>query len=89
MPKIEVYSKDYCPYCHRAIELLTAKGAHFSVIDVEHDMEKLQEMRERSQRRTVPQIFIDDQHIGGCDDLLALDAQGKLDPLLKTKPKQQ
>ena len=87
MPHIEVYSKDYCPYCHRAMDLLRSKGVEFELIDVKHDVEKQQEMRERSQRRTVPQIFIDGQHIGGCDDLLALDAQGQLDKLLHTTQK--
>lgn len=84
MAKIEVYSTTYCPYCDRAKALLKKKGVTFTeyVVD-KQDMDKREEMEQRSKRRTVPQIFIDDKHIGGCDDLYALDRQGGLDPLLK------
>lgn len=83
MPKIEVYTKFLCPYCTRAKTLLKAKGAAF----VEHDISMggpgRAEMLERSGGRvTVPQIFIDGRHIGGSDDLAALDRAGKLDTLL-------
>ena len=82
-PRIEVYAKQSCPYCVRARALLTSKGAHFEVIDIEATPGARDQMVARSGRRTVPQIFIDDRHIGGCDDLTALDAAGGLDPLLE------
>jgi glutaredoxin 3 len=84
MPAIEVYSGPNCPYCVRAKDLLNRRGASFSEFDVKADAAKLEEMMGRSNgRRTIPQIFIDGMHIGGCDDLYALDAAGKLDPLLQ------
>lgn len=82
MKKIEIYTKDYCPYCHRAKNLLTSKGADFIEYEISANPEKNTQMRQRAQHHTVPQIFIDNQHIGGCDDLYALDSAGKLDPLL-------
>lgn len=85
MPAITVYTKDYCPHCVKAKNLLKRKGVESSVteIDITHDEKLQQEMVTRSGgRKTVPQIFIDDTHVGGCDDLYALDAAGKLDPLL-------
>ncbi len=85
MPKITLYTKDYCPYCTKAKTLLKQKGveAQIQEIDITRD-EKLQtEMLEKSGgKRTVPQIFIGDTHVGGCDDLYALNASGKLDALL-------
>ena len=83
MSKVVVYSTLLCPYCHRAKALLRKKGIHFTEIDVGMDREKREEMEARAHRHTVPQIFVDDKHIGGCDDLHALDAEGKLDLLLK------
>jgi len=83
MSKVVVYSTLLCPYCHRAKALLRKKGIHFTEIDVGMDREKREEMEARAHRHTVPQIFVDDQHIGGCDDLHELDAQGKLDLMLK------
>ena len=84
MPEIIVYSKSYCPYCQAAKALLTQKGATFTEIDLTTDPEGQREMAKKANgRSTVPQIFIDGQHIGGCDDLHALDAKGGLDPLLK------
>jgi glutaredoxin 3 len=83
MSKVVVYSTLLCPYCHRAKALLRKKGVHFTEIDVGMDRDKREEMEARAHRHTVPQIFVDDQHIGGCDDLHELDAQGKLDTLLK------
>jgi glutaredoxin 3 len=84
MPEIIVYSKRYCPYCHAAKALLTKKGAAFTEIDVTNDPEGQRVMTARANGGyTVPQIFIDGQHIGGSDDLHALDARGGLDPLLK------
>jgi glutaredoxin 3 len=82
MVKIEMYTKAMCPYCVRAKTLFKDKGV--SVIDIPAWMDKAKraEMNERSGRNTFPQIFINGQHIGGCDDLYALDAKGGLDPLL-------
>ncbi|MCF6179342.1 MAG: glutaredoxin 3 [Geopsychrobacter sp.] len=85
MQQAEIYTKDYCPYCQRAKELLSIKGIRFIEHDVTRDSELESLMRKRTGRHTVPQIFIADQHIGGCDELFALDEQGKLDPLLKIK----
>jgi glutaredoxin 3 len=82
MAKIEVYSATYCPYCDRAKALLKKKGVEFIEYIVDIDTPKREEMEQRSQRRTIPQIFINDQHIGGCDDLYGLDRAGNLDPLL-------
>ena len=83
-PNIVVYLTDWCPYCARARGLLERKGAKFEVINVDERPEARTEMITRSGRRTVPQIFIGDTHVGGCDDLYALDAAGGLDPLLKS-----
>jgi glutaredoxin 3 len=83
MPKVEVYTKTHCPYCVRAKALLDSKGVKYIEIPLDDDLLRMQEMQQRSGRRTVPQIFIDDQHIGGCDDLYAADKAGKLNPLLK------
>ena len=81
--RILVYSTPFCGYCSAAKRLLSAKGAKFTEIDVMLDPERRQEMLERSGgRRTVPQIFIDGRHIGGFDDLSALDKAGELDPML-------
>lgn len=82
MAKVEIYSKSWCGYCARAKTLLDAKGVTYTDIDVTTDREKELEMIQRSDARTVPQIFIDGQHIGGHDDLLALEAKGDLDRLL-------
>ena len=82
MANIEIYTKATCPFCHRAKALLQSKGAQFNEIAIVNDPKKREEMIERSGRTTVPQIFIDGQHIGGCDDLHALDAKGGLEPLL-------
>ena len=83
-PHIVVYLTDWCPYCARARGLLEQKGAKFEVINLDERPEARTEMMTRSGRRTVPQIFIGDTHVGGCDDLYALDAAGGLDPLLKS-----
>lgn len=83
MAEVIVYSGPSCPYCVRAKSLLTRKGTPFTDIDVKADPAKMEEMMARSGgKRTIPQIFINGQHIGGCDDLHALDAKGGLDPLL-------
>jgi glutaredoxin 3 len=78
-----MYSTSWCPYCSRARRLLQMKGAAFREVDIDEQPEARAEMMKRSGRRTVPQIFIGDKHVGGSDDLHALDASGGLDPLLK------
>lgn len=80
--KVVIYTTPWCPYCIRAKQLLDQKGAKFKEIDVSRDAEKRKEMEKKSRRRTVPQIWINEQHVGGCDDLYALERQGKLTPLL-------
>ena len=82
MAYTEIYFKDWCPYSRRALALLEQKRAAFEAIDITDDTEREQEMRARSGRTSVPQIFIDGRHIGGYDDLAALDATGELDALL-------
>ena len=83
MAAIEIYTIHYCPYCHDAKELLTRKGVSFHEIDVSANREKRNEMIQRTNgRSTYPQIFIGPTHVGGCDDLYALEEGGKLDPLL-------
>lgn len=82
MAKIELYSSGFCAYCIMAERLLTSKGAEYEVIRVDSDSKLYEDMINRSQRRSVPQIFINDQHIGGYDDLARLDREGGLDPLL-------
>ena len=83
MPNITIYTKSSCPYCVAAKALLASKDAAFTEIDIGRDPGRRPEMIERSGGRyTVPQIFVGDRHVGGCDDLHALDAAGGLDPLL-------
>ena len=82
MARIEIYTTPWCGYCARAKALLESKGAAYDETDVMEDAVKRTEMRERSRRTTVPQIFINGQHIGGSDELAALEQAGKLDALL-------
>ncbi len=83
MPRIEIYTKMLCPYCTRAKRLLSEKGADFQEYDISMGGPKRAEMLQRANgRSTVPQIFIGDTHVGGSDDLAALDRAGKLDALL-------
>ncbi len=83
MSKIKIYTTPICPYCVRAKSLLKKKGAAFEEVDVFMDAGARAEMEEKSEgRRTVPQIYLGEKHVGGCDDLYALESQGKLDPLL-------
>ena len=83
MAKIEIYTKFLCPFCTRAKKLLETKGVAFEEIDISAGGPRRSEMLDRSGgRQTVPQIFIDGAHVGGCDDLLALDRAGRLDPML-------
>jgi glutaredoxin 3 len=85
--RIIVYSSPFCGFCGAAKRLLSQKGAAFTEVDVMFDPQRRLEMIERSGgRQTVPQIFIDGRHIGGYDDLSALDQRGELDPLLAAKP---
>lgn len=83
MAQVIMYSTGYCPYCTKAKELLNKKNVAFTEIRVDLQPELRDEMIAKSGRRTVPQIFINGQAIGGCDDLYALEAQGKLNQLLK------
>ncbi|MDO6562751.1 glutaredoxin 3 [Amphritea sp. 1_MG-2023] len=82
MPQITLYSNSWCPFCRRAKMLLDHKNAHYDEINVEAVAGARQDMIQRSGRTSVPQIFINELHIGGCDDLFALEQQGKLDQLL-------
>lgn len=83
MTKVEIYTSPFCPYCSRAKALLQRKGVGFEEIDVAMDSDKRREMVQRAAgRRTVPQIFIDGEGIGGSDELHALEAEGKLDAML-------
>jgi len=83
MPPVEIYTTRYCPYCMRAKALLTRKGVAFTEIDVSGNAELRRAMVERAHgRMTVPQIFVGDVHVGGSDDLQALERDGKLDALL-------
>jgi glutaredoxin 3 len=85
MPKIEIYTTNLCGYCAAAKDLLRKKGATFHEIDVSYDAPERDRMMARAGgRRSVPQIFIGDTHVGGCDDIHALDAKGGLDSLLAT-----
>lgn len=82
MPHVVMYTTAICPYCVRAKVLLQRKGVDYEERRIEGSRELMREMLERSQRRTVPQIFIDDLHVGGFDDLADLDMEGRLDELL-------
>lgn len=83
MSRVEIYTKSYCPFCHRAKALLDRHGVVYEEYDVTSDPEGMSAMRERADgRRTVPQIFIDGRGIGGCDDLVELERKGRLAPLL-------
>ena len=83
MSNVTIYTKPYCPYCIRAVDLLEKKGVAFTEIEAAFDPDKRQEMvRKAGGRATFPQIFIGERHIGGCDDMMALERSGQLDPLL-------
>lgn len=84
-PHVVMYTTTICPYCHRAKRLLDSKGVRYEEIHIEGNSHRLREMMDRSKRRTVPQIFIGDHHVGGYDDMAALDAKGELDALLGFK----
>lgn len=83
MANVTIYTTQICPYCYRAKQLLQAKGVDYKEIDVSMDAGLRKEMTEKAGgRRTVPQVFINGAHVGGCDDLYALDHEGRLDTLL-------
>ena len=83
MATVTIYTKPYCPYCVRAVSLLEKKGVDFTEIEAAFDPDKRQEMVQRAKgRATFPQIFVGEEHIGGCDDMMALEYAGKLDTLL-------
>lgn len=82
MKKIIIYTKDYCPYCKMACSLLKNSGAEYIEVDVTHDEDTFKKAKEKSGSRTVPQIFIEDEFLGGFDDLNALDSSGKLKEIL-------
>jgi len=82
-PAVTLYVSDWCPYCERAKSLLTQKQVVFDEINVDDDAKFREEMTARSNRNTVPQVFIGDKHVGGCDDLFALDRSGELDRLIQ------
>jgi len=84
MSKVEIYTKGYCPYCHRAKSLLDSKGVEYTEYPIDKQPDLRDEMIQRANGGyTVPQIFIDNKHIGGCDDMVALENKNALDPLLK------
>jgi glutaredoxin 3 len=82
-PALVLYVSDWCPYCQRAKSLLAQKNIAYSEINVEEDAKSREEMIARSNRRSVPQIFLDDKHIGGYDELYALERSGELDRLIQ------
>jgi glutaredoxin 3 len=82
MADVTLYSSALCGFCHRAKALLESKGVSYREISVDGDMQARQEMMDASGRHTVPQIWIGERHVGGCDDLYALERAGKLEPLL-------
>jgi glutaredoxin 3 len=82
-PPVTIYLTDWCPYCVRAKDLLNRKSVAFNEINVDDEPKFREEMIARSNRRTVPQIFIGEKHVGGCDDLFALEESGELDRLIE------
>ena len=84
--RVLMYATAACPFCQSAERLLLAKGVQIDKVRVDLEPERRAEMQKKSGRRTVPQIWIGERHVGGCDDLYALEREGKLDPLLKATP---
>ena len=82
MADVVIYTRPFCGFCSRALSLLSQKGVAYTEIEAGMDPEKRREMMDRSGRNTFPQIFIGGKHIGGCDEMMALERAGKLDPLL-------
>ena len=85
-PKTQMYSSSICPYCMMASRLLSSKGVEVEILDVDRSAALRAQMQARTGRTSVPQIFIGETHVGGCDDLHALDRAGKLDALLAATP---
>lgn len=86
MQSVEIYTSPFCGFCHAAKRLLTQKGVSFVEFDISRDRDLRQVMMSRANgRHTVPQIFVGDAHVGGCDDLFALERSGKLDPMLQAE----
>jgi len=83
VPAIMLYVSGWCPFCQRAQGLLAKKGLAYRVVDVDEDAKLREEMIARSGRRSVPQVFIGDKHVGGCDDLFALEGSGELDRMIQ------
>lgn len=83
MKPVKIYTKDFCPYCHRVKEFFEKKGVAFEEVDVTRDPDTFEKVKEETGSKTVPQVFIDGKFHGGCDDILALDAAGKLATLLQ------
>lgn len=86
LAEVLIYRTRFCPYCTRAVELLRRKGASFREVDVTNDPEQRDRLLEQTGWRTVPQIFINGAFVGGCDELVALDRRGGLEPLLRESP---
>ena len=82
MPKVEIYTTQWCPYCNAAKSLLAEKGVAYDEVNAEDPEVRMQMVQRANGRRTVPQIFIGETHVGGYDDMAALDRRGQLDPLL-------
>lgn len=82
MSKVTIYTRAFCGYCARAVNLLEEKGVDFTELDAGSDSDLRQEMTQRSGRTTFPQIFVGERHIGGCDDMMALERDGELDAIL-------
>lgn len=85
MPKVQIYTTQWCPYCNAAKSLLDEKGVAYEEVNAEDPEVRMQMVQRANGRRTVPQIFIGETHVGGYDDMAALDRRGQLDPLLATQ----
>ncbi|OEF95781.1 glutaredoxin 3 [Desulfuribacillus alkaliarsenatis] len=83
MKEVTIYIKSYCPYCKKALALLESKGVELKIVDAMEEPELFEKIKEQTGSRTVPQIFIGDEFVGGCDDVHALDSTGQLDAKLK------
>ena len=82
MAKVTVWTKDYCPYCTKAKALLDSLNVQYEEVDISKSPERIAEVQEKSGYMTVPQIFVDDKYLGGCDDIYALHEKGELEPIL-------
>lgn len=84
MPKVEIYTTHWCPYCHAAKSLLDQKGVAYQEVDAQSAETRMAMIQRAHGRRTVPQIFVDDRHLGGYTEMMMLDRDGKLDPIIRT-----